>query len=507
MVRHMINILFSLLYFNFSTFAQLGAISTTPVVSTTSLESLTAVTPARSETTSISETSATAATPAISVTTITINTDATPTTPATAITRTISLTNVSPIISSTVVVTTTKATATSPATTVTTITSGTAATGATPARLITTVTTSTPISSTTSSPPSTPPVSPTPSTSGVSSTTGPTDKASATQTISPALSSGVLSDLSGISVISNFLDTRADAKFTFTTSLSTFRIGLSQSFQKKPSNLNLLDLNGIPQGTQLSLFGQTAFGIKPLLTPPIRNVAAFTNVTEEFKRENNLPSNQDITFDDLSPKYKAKLFKYGIATFQTPWFLSYGLNIGKIHFDYIDNTTSTNYKSTDEVSGKVTFSLSKFITFSSYFSASYSLESTYKSGNETLTYTFPVGSNGVTTTKEVTVGEPINQSGSVLKVEFRSIIFNKLGDVILGMNPSISAYFSREKINFDLPIYFLTKNDNGDFNNLQLGIKIGYTDIYTNSFIRNLFESNTNKLYFSLFISQPFSLK
>ena len=334
------------------------------------------------------------------------------------------------------------------------------------------------------------------------------------QSVNPALNTGVISSQASINLTSIFSDTRASVKFSFNAGRGLLNLGFSQSFSEKPKVSTLIDLDGLTSGSTLSVGWQMKIG-KDLIPDkvPIKDIAKFEKVKKEFrnKKENKdlFPESLDVTFLDLNDEYKKKMIESGalnLGAFATPWLLSVQFNVSKVGFDYIADSSSLKPIFEQKLNKNLTFSFSKFKNLDTYFSLSYSLLLNNQSGENIINYSFPIGNNGLLYSKDVTIGTPKEKVDSKFKAEMRQLIRNKNNVPILGINPSIAFLAKREKINIDFPVYFLTKNDKEEFNGLQAGFKIGYTS-KLDTFINDFLNFNSDKMYFSLFITQPFSLR
>ncbi len=333
---------------------------------------------------------------------------------------------------------------------------------------------------------------------------------STTSTVSPALNSGVVSSLASINILSIFNDTRAEAKVGFNVNRSTFGVGLAQSFTSKPKNVTFFDADGLNTGTSFSLSWQTSIGrIKIPSTLPINDIKKFNEVKMAFRKEKVINDSIGVSFDDFTPDYRKKIIESGainVDAFETPWLFALKINVSKINFDFVADTISRKPLSDQKINKGFTVSLSKFKNLDNYISFSYSFLINNRSGNDVIEYNFPLGTSGVSYTKEVTVGVPNETTDSKIKAEFRKVVRNKDFVPYIGFNPSISYFIKKETANIDFPFYLLSKNEENKLNGLQLGFKVGYTS-KIDSFVKDLFDFNTNKIYLGVFVSKPFLVK
>ena len=333
---------------------------------------------------------------------------------------------------------------------------------------------------------------------------------STTSTVSPVINTGVVSSLASINLISVFNDTRAEARVGFNVNRSTFNISLAQSFTSKPKNVTFFDADGLNTGTSLSLSWQTSIGgIKMPSVLPITNLKKFIEIKLAFRKDKAIKDSNDTSFEDFTPEYRKKIIDSGainLDAFATPWLLALKLNVSKVNFDFVADSLSKKPSSDQKINKGFTVSLSKFKNLDTYFSFSYSFLINNRSGDDIIPYNFPVGNSGVTYTKEVTLGAPVETTDSKIKAELRKVKRNKDFVPFIGLNPSISYFFKKQKLNLDFPIYLLSKNDKDELNGLQLGFKVGYTS-KIDSFLSDLFDFNTNKIYLGIFVSKPFLVR
>jgi hypothetical protein len=368
-------------------------------------------------------------------------------------------------------------------------------------------------------------------------------------TTNTALNTGPISNLPSVNLTSLFNDVRAEIKIGFQPhgSRSTFNLGVAQSFSDKPKVAKLLDATGLSPGTTLSLVWQ--YRLTPIPIPsiaPIRDLALFNKFVDEYKAANKtlknvtkdsisvsfkapdsirvrfkvpvkiettsavpVDSSGEVGWDDFGPELRAKVLNscaLDLRAFASPWFFKFQFSASRVSFDYIADTLAIKPLSSKQTNRSIEFNLSKYTSLDQYYSLSYSVLYTYLSGDELIPYSFPVSNRGVSYSKDVTVGTPTERIETRLKGELRQLFRDAECTPFLGINPSISALFKTEKINLDLPIYFLTKNDKGVLNGLQAGFRVGYTSKWDGSFWRDFGSFSSDKMYLSLFLSKPFSV-
>ncbi len=329
-------------------------------------------------------------------------------------------------------------------------------------------------------------------------------------TTNTALKSGVVSKLSSVNLTSLFNDTRAEIRVAFNAGNSVFNVGVAQSFSQKPKVVNLLDADGLTTGSTFSVAWQKRIGsIKIPDRLPIVDLGLFNKIKDEFRAKKGIPEAEGVSFNMFDTEFRNKVINSGaidLRAFETPLFFTAQFSASRVGFDYIADLTATQPLSSQEINKNFTFSLSKFTSLDVYYSLSYSVLYTYQSGGEVISYSFPAGNNGLSYSKDVTVGTPAEKIDSRLKGEVRQLFRGDDFTPILGINPSVSVLLKSERINVDVPVYFLTKNSDGVFNGLQAGFKVGYTSKWDDSFFRDLGSFSTNKMYFSLFLAKPFSV-
>lgn len=329
-------------------------------------------------------------------------------------------------------------------------------------------------------------------------------------TTNTALKSGVVSKLSSVNLTSLFNDTRAEIRVAFNAGNSAFNVGVAQSFSEKPKVVNLLDADGLSTGSTFSVAWQKRIGsVKIPDRLPIVDLGLFTKIKDEFRAKKGISEAEGVSFNMFDAEFRNKVINSGaidLRAFETPLFFTAQFSASRVGFDYIADSLATKPLSSQEINKNFMFSLSKFTSLDVYYSLSYSVLYTYQSGGEVISYSFPTGNNGLSYSKDVTVGTPAEKIDSRVKGEVRQLFRGDDFTPILGINPSISILLKSERINVDLPVYFLTRNSDGLFNGLQAGFKVGYTSKWDDSFFRDLGSFNTNKMYFSLFLAKPFSV-
>lgn len=337
------------------------------------------------------------------------------------------------------------------------------------------------------------------------------------KTVNPALQSqsGPINVLSSVNLTSLFNDTRAEIKIGLPAGRTVFNVGLAQSFSKKPDVAKLLDATGLSTGTTFSAGFQTRIGsIKVPNRTPVTNIKRFKEIREEFlkaKDETIARADSDFatSWADFDLTTRLKVINSGAVdpkVFTSPLLFTFQFSASRVGFDYIADTLATKPLSSNETNKSIAFSLSKFTSLDFFWAVSYTALYTYQSGDDVLSYSFPVGNKGLTYAKDVTVGTPTEKFESKVKAEIRQL-FRRADTPFLGINPSASVLFSSGKGNIDLPVYFITKDDKGLFNNLQAGFRIGYTSKLDESFLKDFGSFSSDKMYFSLFLSKPFSVQ
>lgn len=330
-----------------------------------------------------------------------------------------------------------------------------------------------------------------------------------------SVNSDVLTSNSSLNFISIFNENTADLQIALMSSKKAhglFNIGLSQDLSKKSKKVDLLDLNGLKRGTTFSFGWQKGFGIETPETVPIKDLTRYNKLRDEYRKTNPTNKNgQAPTWDDFDKSTKDKIINSGVldaSAFESSWFFTAKFSASLVGFDFIENTNSIEPQKSTLYNKSLAFSLSKFCNLNTYHALTYSLSSLNKSGNEVKTFLFPVGGNGLLYQQDVTIGIPTKINDSRFNYELRRIIRSKGASEIpiLGLNPNISALISLEKINIDFPIYFITKNDKNLFNDLQAGIRAGYISKWDDNFLADLIKLKSDKMYFSIFLSKPFSL-
>lgn len=361
------------------------------------------------------------------------------------------------------------------------------------------------------------------------------------KSINTAINTGVISNLSSVNLTSLFNTTRAEIKLGFPAGRSTFNAGVSQSFSEKPESAKLLDATGLTPGSTLSITWQ--YRLTPIPIPrvvPIRDMAKFEKFKAQYKAgkkvipdsvsisfkvpdsirvrvkvpvntetSTQMLDNEEVGWDDFDNDLKAKVLNSGaldLRAFESPWFFTIQLSASRTSFDYIADTLATKPLSNKQTNRRFELSLSKFASADVYYSLSYSVLYAYSSGDDIIPYSFPVGSQGLTYSKDVTIGTPTEKIETRLKGELRQLFRDAEFTPVVGINPSISTLLNSEKINIDLPVYFLTKNQAGLLNGLQAGFRIGYTSKWDESFWRDLGSLSNDKVYFSLLLAKPFSV-
>ncbi|KAA0991909.1 hypothetical protein [Dyadobacter aurulentus] len=323
-------------------------------------------------------------------------------------------------------------------------------------------------------------------------------------------STGTVSNLPSISLTSIFSDTQAEARFSLNAGESLFNIGLSQSFSEKPKTATFLDLEGITTGTTFSVAWQRTMGRTAIPGRlPISDLRKFIDVKHKVRERKKMDPAKDVTFLDMDESDKKELIEAGavdLDTFATPWIFTARFSASRVGFDYITDSLAAKPLATTRIGKNFNIAFSKFRSLYTYYSFSYSLVINHASGDDILNYSFPVGNNGHAFSSEVTFGEPVRSVDSRIKAELRQMV-TKDKVPIVGLNPSLTWLVKSEKLNIDIPIYFLTKREDGNFNGLQAGLKIGYTSRFDDDFFGDIVDLKSQKAYFGLFVTKPFLVR
>ncbi|KQS31030.1 hypothetical protein [Dyadobacter sp. Leaf189] len=321
---------------------------------------------------------------------------------------------------------------------------------------------------------------------------------------------GTLSNLPSISLTSIFSDTQAEAKFSIVSGKSMFNVALSQAFSEKPKTATFLDIEGITTGTTFSVGWQKTIGRTPIPKKlPIKNMARFNAVKEKARARKGIDAATDVTYLDMNEAEKKELIEGGaldLDAFASPLIFTARVSASRVAFNYIPDSLALKPSEATRVGKNFNVAISKFMSLDTYFSLSYSFVINYSSGSDVLNYNFPVGNAGHSFSSEVTFGEPAGANDSRIKGEFRQLIRRNFVP-ILGVNPSVTWIVGSEKMNIDLPVYFITKREDGEFNGLQAGLKLGYTSRFDDRFLSDIVNLKSQKVYFGLFVTKPFSVR
>ncbi|WP_031526584.1 hypothetical protein [Dyadobacter crusticola] len=325
-----------------------------------------------------------------------------------------------------------------------------------------------------------------------------------------ASNTGAVSNLPSISLSSIFSDTQAEAKFSIASGKSMFNVALSQAFSEKPKTATFLDIEGITTGTTFSVGWQKTIGRTPVPKKlPIRDMAKFNAVKQKTRTRKGIDPASDVTYLDMDDAEKKELIEGGaldLDAFASPFIFTARFSASRVAFNYITDSLALQPSQATRVGKNFNVAISKFKSLDTYFSLSYSFVINYSSGSEVLNYNFPVGTAGHSFSSEVTLGKPVRANDSRIKGEFRQLIRRNYVPV-LGLNPSVTWIVKSEKMNIDIPVYFITKRENGEFNGLQAGLKIGYTSRFDDHFLGDIINLKSQKIYFGLFVTKPFSVR
>lgn len=368
----------------------------------------------------------------------------------------------------------------------------------------------------------------------------------AEETYSPAKKSSLLNTLSQLNLTSDFGDEEATGTISVTDKRGTyFSLYLSQSFDEKPKIVNPVNLEGLQSNSSFELAVQ-----KVLWNPAFRAGNNFETIRDEWaKRTYHLVSSEytlaeldsvETRLEDSAMKLKLKELKLiwtdanetakktalideisgfmlrsvGIGDMDEtardaikkdnsidwgrPVLLGVAFGLGSVNYDYISDSFALKPEELKGANFNLRFSIGMYVNTSDILAVSYILENKFKAGDP-VNFSFPVGTT-TTFNKDVIITKPSTQIDHRFKLEYRANWY-KEGVPLLGLNPQLSYYTSKEILALEVPIYFLNFKKDDVVKGLQGGISFGVLHQFKKGDER---DKSLKDFAVSAFIAAPF---
>ena len=306
----------------------------------------------------------------------------------------------------------------------------------------------------------------------------------------PSGNSGIVSPYTQVNLTSSFTDNLASATIGFKSGMSSGSILIKQPFTTKPQKVSLLSLDGLSAGTSVTISYQFTYW------KPWADFHKFESVKGSFcKRTKNTSDPRSITYQDLDAIAQDSLEKD--IHWGTPIIFGVSYSIGKAGFDYIVDSSSINPQNVTKVNQNVRITLGAMFNKAHILALIFTWQNQFDAGDP-ISYSFPAGSNGARYNKDVIIGEPKLKVDQRLSLEYRHTFFSRNSIPSLGLNPSVTYAFNKNKLAVTFPVYFLNYGEGEKIKGLQGGVAVGYISS-TKKFV-NLKDGFS----VSLFLSAPF---
>lgn len=315
-------------------------------------------------------------------------------------------------------------------------------------------------------------------------------------------------------------------------------VSLRQPFQERPARVTPLTLDGLGQGASGLLNVQ--YASKPRLSPSLPRLLsqqpaavqdAFDAVRLAYlQRRGKIGKSAKLSelsagtsanqaeqklFDEttfrslagsLTPADVEALKAAGILAPSSRWVAGLSASIGRVQYDYIASLTAQQPSHLEGANRNLRAYLGYVLGEQSVLAASYTLQRHYQAGGGPITFYYPLGGAGTSTSQEVFVGQPALATTSRLSLEFRQLLLqqNAAGapQPFLAFVPSAHLLTNVQRLALNSAFYFL-KIDDADSaqKGLQGGIALGYL-----TGPRFDFQPLSTGFSAEVFIAVPFSL-
>lgn len=308
----------------------------------------------------------------------------------------------------------------------------------------------------------------------------------------------VFSNFSNVNITSEFGDNSASALFAFAVgSSSSFSFSFKQPFEQKPKRVGFFNQNGLATGTS----GEIAF--QHVFWNPKIDDNLFNKMRDKYADDNKIVKNsaayRQITTGDFDEQKQLEFWSDPKNKMGIPLLLGFGYSVAKNEIDYVSDSFATAPINENRTNHNLRITFGVFAKNGSVISLSAVQEIKFESGDP-ITMNFPLNTNGLSFSKDVTMGKPTEKNLTRFQLDYRQS-FYKNGVMTFAIAPSIAYRTKQKSIVIDVPIYFLNfKDEDKKVKGLQGGLSIGYTN--------KLKEKTSFKDGFalSIFVGAPFDL-
>lgn len=306
------------------------------------------------------------------------------------------------------------------------------------------------------------------------------------------------SNLSNVNITSEFGDNSASALFASNIgSSSSVSFYFKQPFESKPKKVNFFTQDGLASGTSFDFSFQQVFW-KTKITDKM-----FQGLKDEYAKNKKIdkssPEYRGISVADFDDQTIAKFWASNPVKSGLPILFGAGYTVAKNEIDYIVDSFSLSPVTENRTNSNLRLTIGILTHNRSVISLSAIQEIKYESGDP-ITMNFPLNTNGLSYSKDVTLGIPTKKNITRIQFDYRKRFYKK-ENIAFAIAPSIAYRTKQKAIALELPVYFLNfKDDDKKVKGLQGGIILGYTD--------KLKSKTTFKdgFAFSIFVGAPFDL-
>jgi hypothetical protein len=306
-----------------------------------------------------------------------------------------------------------------------------------------------------------------------------------TKTIQSSNNSGFLSynSFTKLTATNDGISAQGNINYSIKPSFS-LNLDISTPVTSKTQMVKPLSLSGLSNGSSIN------FG-----TQFIKWGSGFeysqTNYNSAITAVGGDPAN--FNYDNLTPDQQKIFDRVANISWGKAYFLGAKLGFEQQSFKY----TTDFITFTEQEQSELTFKASVQVGILKE-SGIFALNFTYKEGYQTqdpVKYYIPFGAPGTLIEKNLIPGAPKHYNSEKLRVEFLSSGHKQNS---LRLNPNLNIEFSQKLLSFELPVYFLTSDQNkANFNG---GVYAGY--VSDSNFKLN---SNKNNFGFGVFIGANFT--
>lgn len=177
----------------------------------------------------------------------------------------------------------------------------------------------------------------------------------------------------------------------------------------------------------------------------------------------------------------------------------------KNSFSYLSDSSDIHPVSIEKQNSFLKIGFGFFINWNHVQSAlgiNYQMSDVYENDADQISYSFPVGLNGASYSKDIQIGAPVHSINNKVSIEWR-FNFTDIGPLDnFAISPNLSYAIEKNAISFNMPLYFLKNKDSeGKIKGLSGGVNFSYSSKLDPGLIafKDGFKAN-------IFIAVPFDL-